>query len=323
MNGMWRILNAEPLNYTETARQILQSIGLLDEQALTRAELIDRLCAYQVLIVRLGFQIDREVIDAGSQLKVIVTATTGLDHIDVAYAAQRGIAVLSLQGEVDFLHSIPATAEHTWALLLALVRRVPWAFQSVLAGEWQRDEYKGHDLKGRRLGIIGLGRIGGQVARYGLAFGMTVLAYDPFCRTRPDEIIFCATLPELLAGSDIVTLHVPLNAATEKMMGEREFAMLPPGAVVINTSRGAVLDEAALLAALCAGQLTGAALDVVVDERASSGLTASQLWPYAREHQNLLITPHLGGATFESMAATEIFMAQRLQQYWASDGGRA
>ena len=312
---MIRILNAEPMNYHDEPRQVLQALGKVDERQLSRAEFIRCLPEYDVLIVRLGFQVDREVIDAGPNLKAIVTATTGLDHIDVAYAEQCGIKVLSLRGETDFLRSIPATAEHTWALLLALARRIPWAFHSVLNGEWDRDAFRGHDLRGRRLGIVGLGRVGQKVARYGLAFGMQVHAHDPNPTDAIPDVIMCATLSDLLRQSDVLSLHVPFNSTTEKLIGSPELALLPPGAVIVNTARGAVLDEAALLDALQSGTLSGAALDVLTDERIQRSDTSERLLAYARTHDRLLITPHVGGATEESMCATELFMAEKLKQF--------
>ncbi len=313
---MIRILNVEPLNYSNEARHILHSIGHLDEHPLTRTELLERLAGYDVLIVRLGHQIDREVIDAGARLKAVVTATTGLDHIDVEYARQQGIEVLSLRGESEFLRSIPASAEHTWALLLSLVRRIPWAFQSVLQGEWERDRFRGHDLSGRRLGIVGLGRIGEKIARYGLAFGMEVYAHDPDPIANIPNVKMRASLAELLPQSDILTLHVPLNTETVKLIGAEELARLPSDAVLINTARGEIVDEAALLAALESGQLAGAAVDVISEERAHDALIRQKLITYAKSNGNLLITPHIGGATHESMAATEVFMARKLKQYF-------
>ena len=177
---MINILNAEPLNYSSEARKILESLGNIDEKLLKRNELLSCISEYHVLIIRFGFQIDEEIIEAGKNLKVIVTATTGLDHIDTEYATSKSIKIISLQGEKEFLSSIPATAEYTWGLLLALMRRIPSAFESVKRGFWNRDEFRGHNLAGRKLGILGLGRIGERVALYGLAFEMNVLAFDPY-----------------------------------------------------------------------------------------------------------------------------------------------
>jgi len=311
-----RILNAEPDNYSPDARQILTSLGELIERRLSQVELLQWVSDFNILIIRLGLAVDRKVIEKGHRLRAIVTATTGLDHIDVQFAEAKGIAVLSLKGETEFLRTIPATAEHTWALLLALVRRLPQAVESVRAGEWDRDAFRGHDLEGQRLGIVGLGRIGEKVAGYGIAFGMQVAAFDPYRSDWPRDVQRCSTLADLLQRSDILSLHVPLNTETWHMIGERELALLPPGAVIVNTARGAVLDEAALVDALARGHLAGAALDVIEGEQDEARRRDSPLLAYGRQHSNLLITPHIGGATVESMERTEVFMARKLQSWY-------
>ena len=307
-----RILNVEPDQYTDDARSILRAIGHLVEQNMERAELLDRIREFDILIVRLKHQVDAELLSAAPDLKVIVSATTGLDHIDMDHAAQKNIAVLSLRGEVEFLRSIPATAELTWGLLLALVRNIHSAHESVLAGEWQRDRFKGHELSGKRLGILGLGRIGEKIARYGLAFGMQVSAYDPNPKEVQPGVVMKDTMAALLRETDILSIHVPLNTETNNLVGTEELNLLPRGSYLVNTARGAVLDESALLSAIKSGQLAGAALDVLASERTSQ---ISLLVEYARAHSNLLITPHIGGATYESMRATEMFMANKLKQY--------
>jgi D-3-phosphoglycerate dehydrogenase / 2-oxoglutarate reductase len=321
-----RILNAEPDGYSPQARDILCNIGQLDERPITRAELLRDLSHYDILIVRLKFHIDREVLDAGREsIKAIVTATTGLNHVDLDYARQLGVTVLSLRGETEFLRGVTATAEHTWALLLGLIRHVPQAFASVQAGQWNRDDFRGSQLTGKHLGILGLGRLGTQVARYGSAFGMQVLGYDPYVTDWPDNVLRCATLSDLLEESDILSIHVSLTDETRSMLQSAELNKLPAGALVINTARGEVIDEAALVQALETGHLAGAAVDVVIGEHNSAqALPASLLVDYARTHTNVIITPHIGGATNESMAATEVFMANKLRNFLlSSDTGLA
>ncbi len=312
MSKMLRILNVEPDQYSDDARSILKTIGHLVEQNMERDELLKSLSGVDVLIVRLRHQVNAELMDAAPALKVIVSATTGLDHIDMEYAEKKNITVLSLRGEVAFLRSIPATAELTWGLLLALTRNIPSAHASVLNGEWQRDRFKGHELAGKRLGILGLGRIGEKIAAYGLVFGMQVSAYDPYPRDIIPGVAMKNSMEALLRESDVLSVHVPLNAETQNLLGAREFNSLPKGSYLVNTARGAVLDENALLDALRSEHLAGAALDVLAGERTSED---SPLIEYARAHSNLLITPHIGGATYESMRATEMFMANKLKQY--------
>ncbi|MGQ0810505.1 MAG: NAD(P)-dependent oxidoreductase [Nitrospiraceae bacterium] len=311
----YRILNLEPDGYSEQARQMLQSVGEINEGPLRRAELLARLSEYEVLIVRLGHQIDREMLDAGARLKVVVSATTGLDHIDLDATQARDIAVLSLRGEQAFLRGITATAEHTWGLLLSLMRRIPEAVQSVLAGRWDRDAYKGCDLAGKRMGIVGLGRLGRQVAEYGAAFRMNVAAYDPNITDWPVSVERRQSLSDLLADTDVLSIHVNLHRGTVKLIGKSELARLPNGAVLLNTSRGQVVDEEALHDALVSGHLRGAAIDVLADERCEEKRQRSNLIVYAKGHHNLLITPHLGGATSEAMRKTELFMANKLVQF--------
>ena len=313
----WHILNAEPENYSAEAVEILQSVGKVDLSQKTKANLITALQDVDVLIVRLAFQLTEDVFRAAPNLRVIVSATTGLDHIDLEAAERHGVKVLSLRGEVDFLQSIPATAELTWGLLLALTRNIPAAHSSVLNGEWDRDRFKGHDLAGKRLGILGLGRIGRIVARYGLAFGMKVAAFDPTSQNWVVGVERIDSMAGLLQIADVLSVHVPLNSDTVGLIGGREFELLPVGALLINTSRGDIVNEPALILALQSGQLAGAAVDVLSMER-SDLFEKSALLQYARTHKNLIITPHIGGASYESMAATEIFMARKLVNYLAT-----
>jgi D-3-phosphoglycerate dehydrogenase / 2-oxoglutarate reductase len=319
---MIRILNAEPLDYNAKARRILRSAGAVEECALSRSELIAKISDYHVLIVRLGFHIDRTIMNAAPNLRVIATPTTGLDHIDLDYAKSKGIAVLSLKGETAFLTSIPATAEHTWALLLALIRRIPSAFSAVCRAEADRDAYRGNELYEKRLGILGLGRIGEKIARYGLAFGMDVYAYDPYKTDWTPQVKRAENLTDLLHRSQILTVHVPLSPETRHRIGKRELDSLPPGAILINTSRGAVINESDLLEHLQNGRLGGSALDVLEGEVEKTHLSSNPLIEYARTHDNLILTPHIGGATFESMARTEIFIANKIVQFFQNNADR-
>jgi len=309
---MWKILNVEPDEYSDEARSILIQIGSLVEKNMDRSELLQRIHEFDTLIVRLRHQVDAELMNAAPALKIIVSATTGLDHIDMEYAARKNISVLSLRGETEFLRTIPATAELTWGLLLALTRNIPSAHASVLNGAWQRDRFKGHELAGLRLGIVGLGRIGEKVAGYGLAFGMKVKAYDPYRTDAVSSVEMKTSLAELLGESDVLSIHVPLIQETVNLIGAKELNMLQRGSWLVNTARGAIVNEPALLDALKSGHLAGAALDVLSGERTNEN---SPLIEYACTHSNLLLTPHIGGATCESMHSTEVFMANKLKKH--------
>jgi D-3-phosphoglycerate dehydrogenase len=249
---------------------------------------------------------------AAPHLTTIVTPTTGLNHIDLEEADRRGIRILSLRGEAEFLRDVRATAEHTLALMLALLRHVPTALTHVREGGWNRDRFKGRELHKKTVGVVGYGRLGRIVAHYLRAFDTHVLITDPNLKTEAIEPgLTLVSLPQLLHASDLVTLHVNLCDATWRFFGQEQFAAMKRDAWFINTARGELVDESALLAALRMGQLAGAALDVLCEE-CSDGMEKHPLVAYAREHDNLIITPHIGGCTSESLEKTECFLAERL-----------
>ncbi|MGH8058431.1 MAG: NAD(P)-dependent oxidoreductase, partial [Candidatus Entotheonellia bacterium] len=305
-------LVTESGGFSARAAEMLRSIGDLVLADLDRNALLCAVADADVLWVRLRHRIDAGVIAAAPRLQVIVSPTTGLNHIDLEEADRAGIRVVSLRGEVAFLQDVRATAEHTLALILALLRQVPGAAAHVRKGGWNRDRFKGHELHGKTAGVVGYGRLGRIVARYLQAFDMRVLAADPHVEAdvaAPDVTL--VPLAQLLPEADLVTLHVNLCAETAGFFGQSCFAMMREGAWFINTSRGELIDEGALLDALCSGRLAGAALDVLREER-PAGMGDHLLVAYARTNDHLLLTPHVAGCTVESMEKTELFLAERL-----------
>ena len=308
-----RILVAESDRFTARAESILRDLGDVQLADLDRAGLLRNLGDTDVLWVRLRHRIDAEVMALAPRLKFIVSPTTGLNHIDLAAAAQRGVHVVSLRGETGFLREIRATAEHTLALALALLRHLPGACNHVKAGGWNRDLFWGRELAGKSVGIIGFGRLGQIVAEYFQAFGCRVLATDPLVASAAvTPNVSFVPLAELLATADLVTLHVNLSDTSQRFFGRDQFARMKTGSWFINTARGELVDEVALLAALESRQLAGAAVDVLADE-SSVGMQNHPLVQYSRTHDNLIITPHLGGCTFESVEKTEVFLAEKLR----------
>ena len=303
------ILIAESAGFSSLAVRRLRERGDVIEGDLDRAGLLAAVPLADVLWVRLRNRVDDEVLNAATRLRVIVTNTTGLNHIDVVGAHRRGIRVLSLRGEVEFLRTVRATAELTLGLILALVRHLPAAATHVNAGGWDRYGFKGHDLHEKTAGIVGLGRLGRLVATYLQALGVHVLATDS--APAPAEGVTLLPLDDLLAQSDLVSVHVDLNPATQALIGHREFALMKDGAWFVNTSRGEVVDEHALLSALEHGRLAGAALDVLADEPPTR-LPLHPLVQYAATHDNLILTPHIGGYTVESLARTELHLTTML-----------
>jgi D-3-phosphoglycerate dehydrogenase len=318
-----RTLVAESQGFSARAAELLQQVGDVVLADLGRADLLRAVHGAEVLWVRLRHRIDAEVLAATPTLRIIVTPTTGLNHIDVEEAHQRGIRVLSLRGEVDFLREVRGTAEHTLALLLALLRCLPAAAVHVRGGGWNRDLFRGHELFDKTVGVVGYGRLGRLVARSLKALGARVLVADPHVREETVEAgLRLLLLDDLLREADIVTLHVAYASATHGFFGGREFSLMKERSWFVNTSRGELVDEAALLAALRSGRLAGAALDVITDEQ-SVQLSDNPLIRYARDHDTLIVTPHIGGCTVESMAKTELFMAQRVVEVLKGGGSRS
>lgn len=248
--------------------------------------------AVAVLDASMRVRFDRATLDRAPGLRVVSAATTGADHIDSGALAERSIPLFTLAGETQLLHSLTPAAEHSWLLLMACARRLRGAIQHTLEGKWKREEFPGVMLRGKTLGLIGCGRIGSWMARYARAFEMEVVGYDPFISRWPAEIRGGRTLDELLSTADFISIHVPLNDQTRGLIGARELARAKFGAVLINTSRGGVTDEAAVLEALKTGRLGGAGLDVLDGEPA---IEHHPLIDYARTHDNVVITPHIGG----------------------------
>jgi D-3-phosphoglycerate dehydrogenase / 2-oxoglutarate reductase len=308
----WKIVIAECGGFPAQALATLTEHADLALANVNRRDLLSAIEDADVLWVRLRHRIDAAVMAAGPRLRIIVTPTTGLNHLDVDEAERRGILVLSLRGEEAFLKDVRATAEHTVALILSLIRHVPAAVAHVQAGGWNRDQFKGRELYAKTVGVVGYGRLGRIVARYLSAFDARILVADPHLEatsTEPD--VTPVSLHDLLPQADIVTMHVNLCERTRGLFGPREFALMKPGSWFINTARGELVDEDALVDALQSGRLAGAALDVLSHE-GSGDISDYPLVAYAREHDNLIITPHVGGCTVESMEKTELFLANRL-----------
>lgn len=313
-----QVLIAEPLDFSPAAMSVLQAAADVHAAATTRAQMPAALSHYDVVWFRLAHRIDRQMLGGALRTRILATPVTGLDHIDLAACAERGIRVVSLKGETEFLRDVRATAELTVALTLALLRQLPAAAAHVLAGGWQRDCFRGRELFGKTVGLVGIGRLGQLVAGYFAAFGCEVLAFDPRANFPAGPARRVERLADLLAASDIVSLHVSYGESTRHLIGASELAALRPGAVLVNTARGGVIDEAALLAALQAGHLAGAALDVLEGEPDIAA--AHPLVAYARDHAHVLIVPHIGGNTVESFAKTECFLARRVVEAIADAG---
>lgn len=269
----------------------------------TTPEFAQALARAHALIVRSATTVDAAMIDAAPELRVIGRAGVGVDNIDVAAASARGIAVFNAPSG-----NTVAAAELTMALILALVRHLTEADRSMRDGRWDRSAFKGVELDGRTLGLIGAGRVGGEVATRARAFGMEVIVYDPYLSDeRADDLGFRLTdLDAVLESSDVISIHVPLTPETEGLVGEGELAKMKDTAYLVNASRGGVIDEPALAAALRDGELAGAALDVYETEPLPG---ESPL----RGAPNLVMTPHLGASTEDAQVRVAQEVANRVR----------
>ena len=252
------------------------------------------------LITRSGTAVTEELVSAGNRLRVIGRAGVGLDNVDVDACTARGILVINAPTA-----NIMSATEHTMAMLLALCRNIPEAHASVKRGEWTRSKFMGMELHGKTLGVIGLGRIGSRVTVRARAFGMTVLAYDPYITDAAFEKAGAerATLERLLAQADVITVHTPSTDETRGMLGTQEIAKMKTGVVVLNIARGGIYDETALAEGLNSGKIAGAAVDVYVDE------------PPAKDHpllnaKNIILSPHIGANTIEAQDRVAVTTAE-------------
>lgn len=310
-----KILHTDYINYSKDSLNRLRALGELVCLKPHRKELLRLVGDIDILVVRMDTKVDGQILDAAPRLKIVATATTGLNHLDTDCMKERGIALISLSGEREFLKGIPSTAEFTFGLLLALMRFIPQSFDAVKNYEFNTFDFQGYELMDKIMGVVGYGRIGTMVARYAKAFGMKVIANDPYVDPQKfsDDGVTRVTLDELLSQSDIISLHPPLGEETANLINARSFFLMKPGVYLINTSRGEVVDEQALLQALESGRIAGAAIDTLCNENELRGKFADHpLVEYAKTHRNLIVTPHIGGMARESVYKTSDFIVSKI-----------
>lgn len=306
----FRILIAEPEHFSDKAIKQLSEIGSVACRRIRQDEVSRSMTEYDVIWVRLHIRIRSHDIPTQRRCRFVVSATTGTDHLDLGALERAEIRVFCLRGEEAFLETIGVTAELTLALILALARRIPSAVNAVVQkGRWERDAIKGVELFGKTAGIVGMGRLGRKMNTFLSSLGMQIIAWDPYVSKHPG-VRMASSLNELLRKSHVVTIHVPLNGETRRMFDACRFGAMRTGAFFVNTSRGDLVDETALLDVLTSGHLGGAALDVLCGEPDID--MKRPLVRYARYHDNVIITPHIGGAVEDVMKRCEDYMANLL-----------
>jgi len=261
------------------------------------------LAKIEVLFAPLGYKIDNIKITKCQNLKVIISNTTGIPHIDISAASLRGITICALHDEQIFLQKITPTAEHTIGLMLAALRRIPAAHFATCSGSWDRRPWGASRMLSRMtLGIVGMGRLGSKVARIADAMEMKVRWFDPYVIGGESSLL------NLARESDILSLHAVANSETLGLISRNVLEALPKGALVINTARGELIDSSALIDLLEAGHLSAAALDTIEGEyepNFTQSFISSRIATYARNHDNLILTPHIGGSTIDAWYETE------------------
>jgi len=278
----------------------------VSSSGLKEDELIARIADIDALVIRSATKVTAKALAAATRLKVIGRAGVGVDNVNVEAATERGIVVMNTPGGNTL-----STAEQTFSLLLALSRKIPQAHASMVAGKWDKKSFEGTELNGKTLGIIGMGRIGGEVARRAIAFGMNVIAYDPYLvtsRARSLQVELADDLGTLLGRADFITVHMHLTAETKYILNAATIAKCKPGVRIINCARGGLVEEAALFEALKSGHVAGAALDVFEKEPPADDL------PF-RSLPNVVLTPHLGASTSEAQENVGIEIAHAISEF--------
>jgi D-3-phosphoglycerate dehydrogenase / 2-oxoglutarate reductase len=273
---------------------------------LPEAELIPLVADAVALVVRSETKVTAKIIAAAPKLRVVGRAGVGVDNVDIEAATQHGTVVMNTPGG-----NTVTTAELSFTMLLSLARKVPQAHATMVAGKWDRKLFQGVELAGKTLGVLGMGRIGTEVAKRAIAFGMRVMAYDPYLTEERAKAIgaeFAASLDGVYLNSDFITVHMPVTKETKEMLNAAAFAKMKPGVKIVNCARGEIISETDLIAALESGKVAGAALDVFAVEP----LPADH--PY-RKQANLILTPHLGASTEEAQEKCGIEVAEVIAGY--------
>ncbi|KAJ5646624.1 hypothetical protein N7490_002996 [Penicillium lividum] len=282
------------------------SLEVDERKGLSAEQLLEIIPNYEALLVRSETKVTAAVLQAAKRLKVVARAGVGVDNVDVGEATKLGIVVVNSPSG-----NIGAAAEHTIALMMSMARKIPEGCASLKGGKWERSKFVGVEVKGKTLGIIGLGKVGLTVARIAKGLGMTVHALDPYAppaAAAAASAILISSLPELLASADFLTIHTPLIASTRGMISDAELAQMKPGAHILNVARGGTIDEAALLRALDSGHLAGAAIDVFTSEPPDSKSTAAKLIA----HPRAIVTPHLGASTVEAQENVSVDVCEQV-----------
>ncbi|MBN2984347.1 MULTISPECIES: phosphoglycerate dehydrogenase [Cohnella] len=300
---MFKVLVSDPISDLGIS-QLVEAVDIAVDKktGLSEDELAAIIGEYDALLVRSQTRVTERIMTAGKRLKVIGRAGVGVDNIDLEAATKRGIIVINAPDGNTI-----TTCEHTFAMMMALARHIPQAYLKTVGGVWDRKSFVGVELRNKVLGVLGMGRIGSEVAARAKAFGMTVLGYDPFLtEERAQKMgVKLASVDEVIKNADFITVHTPLTPETRHMIGKAQFAVMKPGMRIVNCARGGIIDEAALVEAIDAGIVAGAAFDVFEEE------PPKPEHPFL-SHPKIIVTPHLGASTVEAQENVAIDVSEQL-----------
>ena len=309
---MPRVLVSDKL--AEEGIEILRRVAQVDvNTGLSEDALCEIIGDYDALVVRSGTQVTAKVLEAAKKLQIVGRAGVGVDNVDVPVATERGVIVVNSPGGNTI-----AAAEHTVAMLLALSRNIPQAYESMRAKQWNRGKFTGNEVYKKTLGVLGLGKIGQEVAKRCESFGMKVIAYDPFLTTEAASAagVELVDLKDCLKRSDYLTLHLPKNKETLGMIGAKEFEMMKDGVRIVNVARGGIIQDSALIAAVKSGKCAGAAIDVFEKEPPDF---SNEIFDLA----NVITTTHLGASTEEAQTNVAIDVAEQIVDVFEGRSARS
>lgn len=307
------ILVTEPEYFTSESLAAMRKVGKVLARRMSKSQLKRAIGQANAVVVRVETKLDKDILRNAKHLQCVISATTGLNHIDTKFLSVLKIPLFSLHGT----HSIP-TAEHALTLIMASARNIVPAHEAMSRKEWNRWKYIGFGITGKTLGIFGIGRIGTELAARAAALKMRVVAYDPYVSRHEaaQRGAIKLTWTEFLKQSDFFSLHAPLTPETKGVFNAKAFHLMKPTAIIVNTARGPIIQERALLGALNKGRIRAAALDVYSEEPLPHD---SHLVGYAKTHGNLILTPHIAASTREAMSEASSFAAEAVSTFFKSN----
>ncbi|OMF35195.1 phosphoglycerate dehydrogenase [Paenibacillus sp. FSL H8-0548] len=300
---MFKVLVSDPISDLGIQQLVDASDVAVDKKpGLSEDELVAIIGEYDALLVRSQTRVTPRIMEAGKQLKVVGRAGVGVDNIDLEAATQRGIIVINAPDGNTI-----TTCEHTFAMMMAVARHIPQAYMKTVNGTWDRKSFLGVELRGKTLGVLGMGRIGSEVAKRAKAFGMNIMGYDPFMTEERAEKagVKLASVDEIVRNADFMTVHTPLTPETRHMIGKAQFEVMKPGMRIVNCARGGIIDEIALINAINEGIVAGAAFDVFEVE------PPAEDHPFL-SHPKVIVTPHLGASTVEAQENVAIDVSEQV-----------